>query len=168
MMNKKYWPTGIAIAVFTIVSLIYFYPVLKGQKVYQSDIQQFIGMSKEIKDFRVAYNKEPYWTNAAFSGMPTFQLSTYYPYDFVRAIDQVLRFLPHPADYLMLYCLGFFILLSVLKVDWRLAIFGSIGFGLSTYLIIILGVGHNAKAHAIAYIPLVLLQLFYCCKSGGY
>ncbi|GAL67015.1 hypothetical protein JCM19301_2180 [Jejuia pallidilutea] len=29
-------------------------------------------------------------------------------------------------------------------------------FGFSTYLIIILGVGHNSKAHAIAYMPLVL------------
>ena len=44
----------------------------------------------------------------------------------------------------------------VLKVDWKLAIVGSLGFGLSTYLIIILGVGHNAKAHAIAYMPFVL------------
>src|SRR5690625_4500708 len=29
-------------------------------------------------------------------------------------------------------------------------------FGFSTYLIIILGVGHNAKAHAVAYMPVVL------------
>jgi hypothetical protein len=31
-----------------------------------------------------------------------------------------------------------------------------IGFRFITYLIIILGVGHNAKAHAIAYMPLVI------------
>ena len=31
-----------------------------------------------------------------------------------------------------------------------------LAFGFSTYLIIILGVGHNAKAHAIAYMPLVI------------
>jgi hypothetical protein len=29
-------------------------------------------------------------------------------------------------------------------------------FGFSTYLIIIIGVGHNSKAHAIAYMPLVI------------
>ena len=33
---------------------------------------------------------------------------------------------------------------------------GALAFGFSTYLIVILGVGHNAKAHAIAYMPLVL------------
>ncbi|MBG7631240.1 MAG: YfhO family protein, partial [Bacteroidetes bacterium] len=64
--------------------------------------------------------------------------------------------LPRPADYLFLYFFGFFILLTVLKVEWKLAVFGALGFGLSTYLIIILGVGHNAKAHAIAYMPIVL------------
>ena len=37
-----------------------------------------------------------------------------------------------------------------------MAAFGALAFGFSTYLIIILGVGHNAKAHAIAYMPLVL------------
>lgn len=47
-------------------------------------------------------------------------------------------------------------LLKVLRTDWKLAVIGALGFGLSTYLIIILGVGHNAKAHAIAYMPLVL------------
>jgi len=31
-----------------------------------------------------------------------------------------------------------------------------LAFGFSTYLIIILGVGHNAKAHAIAYMPMVI------------
>ena len=38
------------------------------------------------------------------------------------------------------------------KVD----LFGAIAFGFSTYLIIILGAGHNAKAHAIAYLPVLL------------
>jgi hypothetical protein len=35
------------------------------------------------------------------------------------------------------------------KIDPLKAFFGAIAFGLSTYLIIILGVGHNAKAHCV-------------------
>ena len=71
-------------------------------------------------------------------------------------LDDALRFLPRPADYLFLYFLGFYVLLMVLKVDPLKAFFGALAFGLSTYLIIILGVGHNAKAHAIAYMPMVV------------
>lgn len=153
---KKITPYLIAIVSFIFVSLLYFSPVLEGKKIQQSDITQFIGSSKEIVDFRKENNEEPYWTNATFGGMPSYAVSTYYPNDFIKKIDSFLRFLPRPADYLFLYFLGFFLLLTVLKVDWKLAIFGAIGFGLSTYLIIILGVGHNAKAHAIAYMPIVL------------
>jgi hypothetical protein len=155
-MTKTNFKFGIPILVFIIVALGYFSPVLRGYKLFQSDIQQFRGMSKEIKDFRAANDTEPYWTDAAFGGMPSYQLSTYYPNDFIKKLDSLIRFLPRPADYLFLYFLGFFLLLLVLKFDWKLAMIGSLAFGFSTYFIIILGVGHNAKAHAIGYIPLVI------------
>ena len=156
MRIKKLLPYLIVLLSFIIVSLAYFSPVLEGKQLFQSDIAQFRGMSKEVKEFRDQHHEEPYWTNRAFGGMPTYQLSTYYPHDYIKKLDGVLRFLPRPADYLFLYFLGFFVLLSVLKIDWKLALVGALGFGFSTYLIIILGVGHNAKAHAIAYMPLVL------------
>jgi len=138
------------------VSLAYFSPVLEGKMLFQSDIAQYRGMSKEIKDFRQEHDSEPYWTDAAFGGMPAYQVSAYYPHNYIKKLDKLIRFLPRPADYLFLYFLGFFVLMLVLKVDWRLAVFGSMAFGFSTYLIIILGVGHNAKAHAIGYMPLLI------------
>lgn len=146
----------LAIIGFVLISLIYFYPVLQRKQIFQSDIAQYTGMAKEQIDFRASTHIEPYWTNAAFGGMPTYQLGAKYPHDYIGALDDVLRFLPRPADYLFLYFLGFYGLLLVLKIDPLKAFFGAIAFGLSTYLIIILGVGHNAKAHAIAYMPLVI------------
>ena len=141
---------------FIIVSLVYFYPILQGDKIYQSDIVQYTGMAKEQNDFRKETQQEPFWTNSAFGGMPTYQLGAKYPNDYIGMLDDALRFLPRPADYLFLYFLGFYILLMVLKIDPLKAFFGALAFGLSTYLIIILGVGHNAKAHAIAYMPMVI------------
>lgn len=164
MNFKKGTPYLIAFAIFTIASLIYFHPVLKGNKISQSDITQFTGMAKEIQDFRVENGKEPYWTGSAFSGMPAFQLSAYYPNDYVRYLDKALRFLPRPADYLFLYFLGFFLLLTALNTHWRLAILGALAFGFSTYLIIIFGAGHNAKAHAIGYMPMVLAGVIWIFK----
>ncbi len=113
-------------------------------------------MAKETNDFRKENNAEPYWTNAAFTGMPTYNLSALYPHNYIKKLDSFLRFLPRPADYLFLYFISFFVLLLVLKIEYKLAFLGSLAFGFSTYYIIILGVGHNAKAHAIAYMPLVL------------
>ena len=141
---------------FVIISLAYFNPVLQGKQIYQSDIVQYIGMSKQQKDFKAKTGEETYWTNSAFGGMPTYQLGARYPHNYIKKLDLTLRFLPRPADYLFLYLLSFYILLLVLKVDFKLAALGALAFGFSTYLIIILGVGHNSKAHAIAYMPLVL------------
>ena len=145
-----------AISLFVIAALAFFTPVLQGKVIFQSDIAQFTGMAKEQSDFVKRTGEEPYWTNSAFGGMPTFQLGAHYPYNYVKKLDLALRFLPRPADYLFLYLLGFYILLSCLKIDYRLAVLGALAFGFSTYLIIILGVGHNAKAHAIAYLPMLL------------
>jgi hypothetical protein len=88
--------------------------------------------------------------------MPTYQLGANYPHEYINKLDSALRILPRPADYLLLYFLGFYVLLLVLKADPLKAFFGALAFGFSTYLIIILGVGHNSKAHAIAYMPLVV------------
>jgi hypothetical protein len=113
-------------------------------------------MAKSQNDFRASQGEEPYWTNSAFGGMPTYQLGANYPYNFIKEIDRQLRFLPRPADYLFLYFIGMYILLLCFKVNYKLAFLGALAFGFSTYLIIILGVGHNAKAHAIAYFPIVI------------
>lgn len=153
---KKNLPHLVILLGFIIVSLAYFNPVLKGKQIFQSDIMHYIGMSKQQNDFRANTNEETYWTNSAFGGMPTYQLGAKYPHNYIKKLDSVLRFLPRPADYLFLYLISFYVLLLVLKVDYKLAALGAIAFGFSTYLIIILGVGHNSKAHAIAYMPLVL------------
>jgi len=165
-MNLKFFSTHlVSLLVFIIAALLYFHPVLKGEKLSQSDITQHIGMAKEVNDYRLTTGLEPYWAESAFSGMPTYQIGTYFPHDYLTYLDRLIRFLPRPADYLFLYFLGFYIMLLAFKVDWKLAIMGSLAFGFSTYLMIIFGAGHNAKAHAIAYMPLVLAGVIYVFKK---
>jgi len=153
---KKFLPHLIVFILFIVASVGYFSPVLQGKTIFQSDIAQYQGMAKQLKEYRAETGEETYWTDAAFGGMPTYQLGAKYPNNYIKNLDLAIRFLPRPADYLFLYFIGLYILLLVLKVDYKLAFLGAIAFGFSTYLIIILGVGHNAKAHAIAYMPLVL------------
>ena len=153
---KTYMKHFLAVVIFSIISIAYFNPVLSGKAIFQNDIKQYIGMSKQQKDFNLTNGEETYWTNSAFGGMPTYQLGVKYAYNYIKKIDSFIRFLPRPADYLFIYLVSFYILLLTLKIDFDLAFLGALAFGFSTYLIIILGVGHNAKAHAIAYMPLVL------------
>ena len=159
---KSFFPHLIVILLFGIAALAYFSPVLKGQKMLQSDITQYRGMANEQTQFREKTGEEPYWTNSAFGGMPTYQLGAQYPHYYVKKLDKLIRFLPRPADYLFLYFISFYVLMLVLKVDYRLAFVGSLAFGFSTYFLVILGVGHNAKAHAIGYMPFVLSGILLC------
>lgn len=158
---KNFLPHIHAIVGFVIIALIYFYPTLQGKQIFQSDIAQYTGMAKEQIDFRKEYNEEPYWTNSAFGGMPTYQLGAKYPHYYIKNLDTIIRFLPRPADYLFLYFTCFYILMLSFKIRPLHAFFGALAFGFSTYLIIILGVGHNAKAHAIAYLPLLLAGILW-------
>ena len=153
---KRFLPHLLVLVAFVVISLAYFNPLLNGKALYQNDIKNYIGMAKQQNDYRAETGKETYWTNSAFGGMPTYQLGAKYPHNYIKKLDLALRFLPRPADYLFLYLLGFYVLLLVMKVDYKVAVLGALAFGFSTYLIIILGVGHNSKAHAIAYMPLVL------------
>ena len=159
-LNKRLIVDILIIFSFCIISLIYFNPLLSGKKIKQSDIDQFSGMSRQIVEHRDNFDEEPYWLDNAFLGMPTYQVAVKYPFDVLDKVDKIIRFLPRPADYLFVYLLSFFLLLKSMKVRSDYAFFGSIAFAFSTYLIIILGVGHNTKALAIGYTPLALAGFF--------
>jgi len=144
---------------FALLSIIFYSPLLDGKKLYQSDINQYEAMSREIQENRENISDEVYWIDNAFGGMPTFQLGAKFAYDILSPFHLLFRFIPRPAHTLFLYLLTMYILLMVLKIPWRIAILGSVAFAFSTYLLIILQVGHNTKALSIAYIPLVVAGL---------
>jgi hypothetical protein len=162
---RKFIPHLIVLALFAVAAIVYFYPVMQGKEIYQSDIVQYRGMAKLQNDFRAESGEESYWTDAAFGGMPTYQLGAKYPHNYIKKLDLTLRFLPRPADYLFLYFAGLYALLLVMKIDYKIAALGALAFGFSTYLIIILGVGHNAKAHAIGYMPLFLAGVLWLLRK---
>jgi hypothetical protein len=170
-MIKNSIPHLFSVVLFALLSLAYFYPLLSGKVIVQSDIQQFQGMQRQLVEHRADYDEEPYWVDNAFGGMPTYQITSTYPSDFIGKVDKLIRFLPRPADYLFVYLCSFYVLMLFFTPKVQIAIAGAIAFGFSTYLLIILGVGHNTKALAIGYMPLVLLgviQLFSEKRKRGF
>lgn len=140
---------------FVVIALLFYHPLLSGKTLLQSDIRQYQGMSRQLQEHREATGEETYWIDNAFGGMPTYQLGAQYPADVLSPIYSFFRILPRPAHILFLYLLGAYLLLILLKKPWPVALFGALAFGFSTYLIIILQVGHNTKALAISFFPFV-------------
>ena len=153
-------PHVLVTLLFAAISLLYFYPVLSGKALVQSDIVQFKGMQRQVLEHRATFNEEPYWIDNAFVGMPTYQITPRYPFDVLRYIDSALRFLPRPADMLFLYLFFFYLFAQSRRFSIPISIFGALAHGFSTYYIVILMVGHNTKAMALAYAPLLFLGLF--------
>jgi len=154
---KNFTPHIVAIVVFIAISLIYLNPLLEGKKLKQMDVVNYKGASKEISDFREKTGEEALWTNSMFSGMPAYQISVAYKGNLTKQINKIFGLgLPHPANLIFLYLIGFYILLLVLGVNPWLSIGGAIAYAFSSYFFIVLEAGHNTKALAIGYMAPVL------------
>ena len=149
---KKLTPFLTAIGIGLILVVIYFYPLMQGKSVFQSDIVKHKGMIQEIIKYQD--KGEPVlWTNSMFSGMPTYQIAANRDGNILKWVDNVfMLWMPRSAGFLFLFFIGFFLLLKTLKMDTWLSILGALAFALSTYFIIIIQAGHTSKANAIGYI----------------
>lgn len=154
---KNLLPVLAALALFYALSIVYFSPALEGKRLVQGDLKNWQGMAQEIIEHRDATGEEPLWTGSMFSGMPAYQIMVLWPQNLLRFADDVCHgFLPRPMSFLFLYLLGMYILLRCLRIDPWLSIVGAVAFGFSSYFFAILEAGHNSKANAVGYAPMVL------------
>src|SRR5687768_4132903 len=92
-----------------------------------------------------------------FGGMPAYLVNVEWGNTTVRLMKQVLSvWLPHPVNNIFAAFVCYYILLLVFGVRPYLSIAGALAFGLSSYLLIGLSAGHNARIGAIAFMPLVV------------
>ncbi|MGK0384257.1 MAG: hypothetical protein ACJAVL_000994 [Bacteroidia bacterium] len=163
---KKLFPHFAAILVFASIALAYMSPLIQGKELFQSDIVNFLGMSKEIVDLREETGEEALWTNSMFGGMPAYQISVLYPNNWSKKILTVFKLgIPKPADYLFLMMAGVYFMFLMMGVGWRYALVGAIGFGMASYSVIIIEAGHNSKAHAMAYMAPVIGSILLTYKG---
>jgi hypothetical protein len=157
---KKLLPIAAGIVLFVALVLTFFNPVLEGMRLRQGDIAHYMAMSRETVEHRELYGEEPLWDESAFSGMPAYQISVMWPAGPMKFLERMFHgFLPEPAGVVFLMLVGMFIFLLSLRIDPWLCIVGAVAFGFSSYYLIILPAGHNSKANAIGYMPLVLCGL---------
>ena len=141
---------------FIILAYAYMSPLLEGKVLKTPDIEHWKGMSKELVDYRNETGKEALWTDSMFGGMPGYLISVKYKGNIASSLHQIYHKIFPFASMLILYLIGFYILLSSLKMNRWLSLIGAIAFGFSSYFLIILGAGHNSKASAIGYLPIVI------------
>ena len=168
-MNKtlltKFTPHITAFLLFTILSFWYFSPIIEGKQLIGHDTQSWMCMAKETADYNSSHNDVTLWTNSMFGGMPTYQIAMSQPNNLMNYVDNVIQIFPGQISKLMLYLLGFYILLLAFRVNPWLAIVGSLAFTFASYNFIILAAGHNSKAITIAYMAPLIGAVFLAFRD---
>jgi hypothetical protein len=151
-------PHLLAVIVFLFVTILFFRPVFLENKVLdQGDITQFLWSSRELREFRATTGEEGLWNDTMFSGMPAYMINLDWSDGPVVAAKKILSlFLPHPVCNIFLAFVSYYIMLLAFRVRPYLAITGAIAFGLSSFFIVGLSAGHNARIGAMAFMPLVM------------
>ncbi len=164
-LKKNVLNQVLIIFLFLIISMIYFYPALEGKELFQSDLIQSKGASKELVDYRTEYHKESLWTNSMFGGMPAYLISTAYKSDLIKYLNFLTSQYFRPFAYLFIYLIGFYIALLLFGVKPWLSFAGAIAYAFSSYFIIIIGVGHIAKVWALGYMPPIIAGVYVAFRG---
>lgn len=155
-MKRSAIYTIMAALLLAVVAIFFFYPDdVEGRVLQQHDMQQGVANGHEGLEWKDKTGEQPRWTNALFSGMPTYQIAPSYAANSMMGWVQTVYTLglPSPANLLFGMMIGFFIMCLCMGIKWSDALFGAIAWGLSTYFIIIIGAGHVWKFMALMYIP---------------
>lgn len=151
---NKILPHALAIIGFMIISLIFNYPEIEGQILFQNDVLQAEGAAKELKDFEEKEGRLALWTNAMFSGMPAVMIYTDFPTSIGTQLGRVFTsIMPFATNLLFLNLLGFYIMMVMLGYNIWVSVFGSLALAFSSYNVINIEAGHVSKCLAIAFAP---------------
>ncbi len=161
-LNKNILPIITALIIFVVLSTIYFSPALQGKQVDQHDTKVWVGMSKEIKDYKAESGETTLWTNSMFGGMPTYLINSSNPSNLTKYFHSFLTLWDtlRPINFAILYFLGFYIALLLFKVNPWLSIVGALAFGFSSYFFIIIQAGHVTKVIAIGYMAPIVAGIY--------
>lgn len=171
-LPKKIGSDLLVVVIFLCISTFYFLtPLSEGLVLGGHDSVAAVGLGQEQKEFRATHDGETSrWSNAIFSGMPTYQMApTYSATDSLQGIMSIYSLGTNhwfPAiGFLFIYLLGFYILLRAFNFKPYLAALGSIIWAFSSYFLIIIAAGHLWKVMTLAFIPPTIGGLVLCYRG---
>ena len=165
---KKFLPDVLAVVLFAVISVAYFFPAdIEGKILYQHDVAAGKGIGREMAEHREKTGEVTRWMNSVFSGMPTYQTAPEYgsTKGLGTVMDAYHLFLPENVWYVFAYLLGFYILLRAFNFRQSLAALGSILWAFSSYFLIIIAAGHIWKVMALAYLPPMIAGIVLAYRS---
>lgn len=163
---RKAAPTLTAAILFFVVSAVCYAPQFEGRVLPQHDIQQFDGMSRDIRECRTDHGEDPQWTGAMFGGMPAYLINIRYPAQIVKhAADKVLGIVNTPAGFIFFAMFAAWLMIAMTGISPWIGIVTGLAYGLSTYFFLIIGAGHVTKMWALVFAPAMMGAIFMTLRG---
>ena len=157
---QKYLKTAsyiVPLIIFYCVSAICFAPQFSGKVLPQHDIEQYEGMSRDLRQHYQTTGEDAQWTGAMFGGMPAYLISVRYPSQFVKnTVGQVVKAVGTPAGFIFFAMTAMWIMMLIFGMSPWVGTVPALAYGLSTYFFLIIGAGHVTKMWALVYAPLMM------------
>lgn len=165
---RRIVPDAAAIVLFVLISVAYFItPMTQGLVLSGNDITGGVGAGRERMEYLERTGNDTRWTNALFSGMPTYQIApSYQSRNVLSGLERVYELgLTDCAMYVFILLLGFYILMRTFRARPPVAVFGAIAWAFSSYFFIIIGAGHLWKVLTLAFIPPTIAGMVLCYRG---
>jgi len=152
------------LGILLIVGLAFYSPVVfEGNSFQGGDNTTFRANAQVTIEHHAETGEWARWAPNVFSGMPYINYKTA-----VTQLDDLVsaaRSVAWPVGHLFVLMAGVYLLVFYLTRNHLSGLLSAMAFGFTTYIPIIIAVGHNTKFIALAYAPFVLLAFVYTLRN---
>ena len=165
----QYSPTtrhSLALGILLVVTLAFFSPVIfGGESIHGSDIVSWRANAEPLLEYQEKTGEQGLWAPNVFGGMPSYMIYYKKVVPQVDTIFNATRSVAFPASHFFLLLVGMYLLVFYLTRNHFSGLLSAVAFGFTTYIPVILLVGHNTKFVALAFAPYVLLAFVYTLRN---
>lgn len=158
-IRKNIYSHGLALIYFFAITFLFFKPEFTDdQSIAQDDIIRYQGVAQQTIKYNKTHEQPTLWTTSMFGGMPVYLFEAHFPDQLLGFFDRIFKgFMTSKSAHMyFMAALCFYLAMLCFGVSPYFAMIGAIAFGLTTYNLVLIDVGHMTKMWAIAYSPLIL------------
>jgi len=155
---------GACLGILLVVALAFYAPaVFEGKSIQGTDSITFRANAQVTIEHHEKTGEWARWAPNVFSGTPYINYKLAVPQ--ADTLVNAVRGFAWPVGHLFVLMAGVYLLVFYLTRNHFSGLLSGLAFGFTTYIPIIIGVGHGTKFIALAYAPYVLLAFAYTLRN---
>ncbi|HEY5565578.1 MAG TPA: hypothetical protein VIL33_08305, partial [Rhodothermia bacterium] len=156
----------VVLGALLLTSVVFFAPsTFQGRTLVGSDTLQSRAMAKSMSDYHAETGQHALWATNLFSGMPGYLIMYHRVAVQIDAVSIWFRRNLWPAFQFFVLLAGVYVLVYYLTSSPLASLIAAIAAGFTTYIPIILAVGHTSKFMAISWLPWLMTAFVYALRN---